>query len=412
MKINFLIAATAAMFFTGGTALSQQSPTPPAPAASTSDTASASADVCVIGVKLQAGAPPGAPVLPPGAVPAPVETAPKAVPSPAVVKRPQPQGQGKSPGANADKAPVPGKEAQPKPKDLPDEVSESCLNGQIVINVSSRPYGYKIGDVAQIEMEIILKGGALVDLDPLRQGKLAIDEKASNQFEVAGKPFIRAGMADGDRAFDIVVPVRTFVPSPAIGFSMQIPYAEAPAAGASPVWKTLSTPEYTLLQYIEDVKGFKAPIVEGNVGGAVPRMPAAIPPLTAVATILLLTWPVMLMLRYVNRVRKYEGVERRAAAWLALQRVIRSGKELGYGDTHYRRMAEVLRKYLRAEWPGLEGMTLPEIEQLPESPRSQALKSAFRQFDRVLIEGGKLSTAEQSELIETIDLLVERPLFV
>ncbi len=56
-------------------------------------------------------------------------------------------------------------------------------------------------------------------------------------------------------------------------------------------------------------------------------------------------------------------------------------------------MGTVVRTHLPIPvYPGLEGMTLTEIEALPdEPPQANLVKSMFRKLDRVLIEDDALS---------------------
>ena len=60
-------------------------------------------------------------------------------------------------------------------------------------------------------------------------------------------------------------------------------------------------------------------------------------------------------------------------------------------------------------YPGLEGMTLAEIEALPDEPQANVVKSVFRKLDRVLIEDRALAAAEQAQLLKEVDELIKRP---
>jgi hypothetical protein len=72
-------------------------------------------------------------------------------------------------------------------------------------------------------------------------------------------------------------------------------------------------------------------------------------------------------------------------------------------------MSSVVRTFLAPVYPGLEGMTLTEIEALPDDPQANLVKSVFRKLDRVLITDRPLSAAEQAQLLKEVDELIKRP---
>ena len=117
----------------------------------------------------------------------------------------------------------------------------------------------------------------------------------------------------------------------------------------------------------------------------------------------------MTTVRYINRVRPRQTISRDAAAWLAMHSVLKSGKEIGFGSTHYSRMDEVLRKYFSVVYPGLQGMTMTEVEALPDQSPANLIKSAFRKLESVLVYQRTLSAAEQAQLLREVDQLIARP---
>jgi hypothetical protein len=145
----------------------------------------------------------------------------------------------------------------------------------------------------------------------------------------------------------------------------------------------------------------------GNVGMFHPRTPWALPAAGVVMTLLALTWPLIELLRTLNRTRPRKRISREAAAWLAKKRVLTSASEIGFGSTHSSRISQVLRRYLSADYPGIEGMTISEIDGLADDPRARMVKSVFRKLDRAAEKA--LSAAELKQLLEELDKLIPRP---
>jgi len=204
--------------------------------------------------------------------------------------------------------------------------------------------------------------------------------------------------------------VRQFEIKSLPNFSMQLPYAVEFTPDKQPKWQIFTTPLYVLTNSIDGgYEGLDRPMTMGNTDGSKPRTPWAVPALTIVIVLLLLTWPAMTTVRYINRVRPRQTISRDAAAWLAMHSVLKSGKEIGFGSTHYSRMDEVLRKYFSVVYPGLQGMTMTEVEALPDQSPANLIKSAFRKLESVLVYQRTLSAAEQAQLLREVDQLIARP---
>ncbi len=285
-----------------------------------------------------------------------------------------------------------------------------CAGGKIKVVISARVYGWQVGDSIPLNIRFIVQDGSTVNLDPLRQGKIALEETFKQSFELAGKPVVVTTKKDGVTTHDVTIEVRQFTFNQHLRFTMQLPYAVDNNPDGTPRNQLFVTPEFVLLNNIDGgYENMKRPPTMGNTEMVKPRTAWLVPPLAIFIALLFSAWPVMGIVRYVNRVRTRKSISRDAAAWLAMRSAVKSGKEIGFGKTHYKRIGNVVRTFLAPVYPGLEGMTLAEIEALPDEPQANAVKSVFRKLDRVLIEDRALTAAEQAQLLKEVDELIKRP---
>jgi hypothetical protein len=301
--------------------------------------------------------------------------------------------------------------APAKPKlVLRPEAIFTCADGKIKFGIGGRIYGWQIGDVIPINILFSVPAGAAINIDSIMQGKLALEVGFKQPWEMVGKPIVRTVKKDGVTEYDIMIEVRQFMIEPILNFSMQLPYAVEFAADGTPKWQVFTTPVFSLTNSIDGgYDGLDRPMTMGNTALVKPRTPWAVPVLTIVLALLVLAWPTMLIVRRVNRVRTRKSISREAAAWLSMHSAVKSGKEIGFGSTHYAKIGEVLRKFYGTAYPGLEGMTTTEIEALPDEPQANLLKSVFRKLERVLIDERPLSAAEKAQLLREVDQLIKRP---
>jgi len=309
----------------------------------------------------------------------------------------------------------PNQEATPEVPVVPPlvvlpEMKADCAGGKIKVVISARVYGWQVGDVIPLNIKFIVAEGSTVNLDPLRQGKIALEDTFKQSFELAGKPVIVTTTKDGVTTHDVTIEVRQFTIKPHLRFTMQLPYSVDNNPDGTPRNQLFATPEFVLLNNIDGgYENMKRPMTMGNTEMVKPRTAWLVPPLAIVVFLLFASWPVMACVRYVNRVRARKTISRDAAAWLAMHSAVKSGKEIGFGKTHYQRIGTVVRKYMAPVYPGLEGMTLTEIEALPDEPQANLVKSVFRKLDRVLIAERPLTAAEQAQLLKEVDELIKRP---
>ena len=290
------------------------------------------------------------------------------------------------------------------------ELKMVCADGKVKLTISGRPYGWQVGDVIPLNFTFTVPEGVVINTDTLMQGKLALDTTFKQPFEMVGKPIIKTSKKDGGTEYDVTIQVRQFTITEHLRFTMQLPYAVEKAPDGSPKWLVFLTPEFVLLNSIDGgYTNMKRPMTMGNTETIQPRSAWIVPVYAIVLFLLAAAWPLMWLVRVVNRSRPRKSISREAAAWLAMHQAVKSGKQIGFGSTHYSRIGLTLRKYYGTVYPGLEGMTLTEIEDLPDDPQSILLKSVFRKLERVLVDERHLSAAELAQLLSEVDKLIKRP---
>jgi hypothetical protein len=284
-----------------------------------------------------------------------------------------------------------------------------CADGKLETEVEARLFGYKMGFTVPIEITIKVKDGAVINLDPLKRHQMAFEDSANKKFELVSDPIVEESKVDGGTEYDILLEVRNFMPAPYMTFTMQVPYAVTFAKDKTPIWQLMTTPPFTFNQYVDGLETMPRPMTMGNTGMVQPRKPWAVPASAIVVALLFLIWPGIELVRFVNRVRPRKGWSRDALAWHAIYRTVKSGKEIGFSGNHYRKISDVLRDYLKTTYPSLPGMTMSEIEGLPDDVQGSRVKSAFRKLDRVLFDGERLAEKEHAQLIDEVDELIKRP---
>lgn len=309
----------------------------------------------------------------------------------------------------------PGDTATPAPAVVPrtvvvPEMKATCADDKVKVVISARHYGWQVGDVIPINVVFTVPDGIKLNTDRLMQGKLTLAPDFKTPFEMVGKPIIRVAKKDGATIYDVTIEVRQFEIKPVLSFSMQLPFSRENLPDGSPKWEPFTTPAYLLLNSVDGgYENIDRPPTLGNGAPMLPRTSWAVPAMWIVIVLLMLPWPLIAMVRYANRRRAGKSMSRDAAAWLAMHQAVQSGRQIGFGVPHYNRMDEVLRKYFGTQYPGLEGKTQTEIEDMPDEPRANLLKSVFRKLDRVLVDRKSLSAAEKAQLLTEVDQLIKRP---
>lgn len=309
----------------------------------------------------------------------------------------------------------PGDTATPTPPEDPkpaNPVQKICEGGKIVIQVGNlQHFGHHIMDHVGITVLILADDSVMFDFSSVEKGILGFD---GQEFDLAKKDALPPGQkavtiekrpyAKGKTLYVIQLVVQSSVPRPVIVFNMDARYAtEMTPDGKSPNWKKLTTPDFVVTKSNTADNGDE--LLEGDLEQKEPPKPWPMWPLLVSGAFLVLLWPGLKVVLYLNRQRPGRVVPRNEAAWKILDRVFAQAKEGGFTETHYRRIASALRMYL-----GVEPATSLEVgEQLADNTDLAKIESALSKCDRVLYGKATLTDAENAELICEIEAIVPRP---
>ncbi|MBU6452588.1 MAG: hypothetical protein KGS72_12455 [Cyanobacteria bacterium REEB67] len=419
LLLLLLLAGAALMLsFTAGTTLADPPSLGVPPSASTPATApSASAPAAAGSAASTAAVPtpqpavqlpantcgPALPGDPSSTAAAAAATAPATATPPAAPASPD-TGTATTPGATPSAQATP-----PAPLKVQGVAKMSCAGGMLLVDVSARPYEYHVGDNIVVNVVIGVADGAKIDLNPLlKQGRLYL--VGSGPFELADRPVMTQKVIKGGVQYNLTLLVRQFAPGPYSTFTMQIPYATSFTPSGQALWEPLQTPDFIIMQDVNGQTGMSQPTL-GNTGLSQPRQSWAMAPATILMVVLLLLWPAVALMRFVNRVRPRRQMPRQAAAWLALNRVQASGKEIGYSANHYARISQVIRQYLAPTYPGIQSMPASAIAgAFPADAILKLTISALAKIERVLVDRQTLSAAEHRECMAEVDQIIPRPL--
>jgi hypothetical protein len=286
-------------------------------------------------------------------------------------------------------------------------VQKSCEDGKIRIMVGSpREFGNRIADVVSVRVLILADDSVVIDLASLKQGIIGFN---GNEFELArNNPItVRAQHKDGKTLYVIDLKLQTFVPKPGVVFNLDLRYATGLVPGSTtPDWKVLTTPDFVVTTSNTADNGEE--LLEGDLDKAGSPVPWLMWPLVSAGLFLVLLWPGLKFVFWLNRIRPGRKVPANEIAWKVFDKVIPDALENGFSEKHYKQIASALRRYL-----GVEPNTRLEVlDRLKDHPQIETITSALSKCDRVLYAGVKLSEAENRELVAEIKKLVPRPLSV
>lgn len=304
-----------------------------------------------------------------------------------------------------------GKEAE-SPQELPKPRNPSRLileNGRVqVLLGNERHFGYRIGDHIDVTVLIAVQKDIQLDFTALRQGQLASD---GSDFELVKPAEIRSQPQGELMVYRVDLVLQTWVPKPNIVFNLDLRYAPDLAVdGKTPNWKKLSTPDFVVTRSPTADNGEE--LLEGDIDKMkMPRSWLTIPMLV-LGIFLMLLWPGMETIKWVNRVRPRKVLPPKAAAWRVLDRVFEDVELNGsYTEEHYKQILAALRRYLDAtRGVPIEPATFLEIQdRLEDSDDLELIESALTKCERVIYAGEKLSDEENKSLKREIENLVPRP---
>ncbi len=295
-----------------------------------------------------------------------------------------------------------------------------CEAGRIRMQVQAdRHFGYRIMDPVRVTVLLSVDPQVVFDMQSLSRGSLTFN---GQEFDLVSQLALEPGVLpvtvqaqrtqDGRNLIKIELVVQSAVPAsqaPYLVFRLDLRYALGnvrDAAGnvtAAPDWRVLSTPLIGLTMSQTAVAG--DPFIAGEVEPVGHVLPWPTFGLLVCGIVLVLFWPGLRLVKWINRVRPGRKIPGNERAWSALDRIFAEGRRSGFSHAHFKGIAQALRQYLK-----LPAATLHEMRAALEThPRRREILRVINRCEAVLYCEEHLNDEEMDELIEDVGLIVPRP---
>lgn len=347
----------------------------------------------------------------------------------------------------------PDKSSEPKPAN---PVRKSCDNGKVRMLVgitsddgkgnpaSHRHFGHTIMD--KVPLTIVLDVDPSVTIDMTSLVKQRVIGFEGSDWELykptAGEP--PAVTVEGPvlktfgtvpdpanpgqkigvqrKVYVIKVIVQSMVYKPGIPFVLDLRYAyEMLPDGKSPNWKTMSTPDFLVTR--SNVADNGEELLEGDISQKAERLPW--PTITALSlgVFLMLFFPGLAVVKWLNRVRPRKVIPANRMAWIVFEANHADGKKNGFKVKHLKAFSHALRRYLSTtpNYPRIDALTIEQIAtHFPDADQAQleAVKRAVTTCENEVFASGaerngetpvSLNDAELHQLFLDLSTLVPRP---
>lgn len=297
------------------------------------------------------------------------------------------------------------KKELPKPQN---PVRKVLDGGKVqIIMGNDRHFGHRIGDHIPVTVLIATAKDVKLDFTSLEQGKLSFE---GSDFELAGPVTVKSQVQNDMVVYRIDLTLQTWVPKPNVVFNLDLRYAtELTPDGKTPNWQKLTTPDFVVTRSATADNGEE--LLEGDLDAKQSAQPWATYPLLVTGIFLVLLWPGLVLVKWLNRVRPRKVLPPKAAAWRVLTPVLKDARDNGYNEEHYKKILMALRRYLEAtKGVPVEPSTFLEIQdRLENDPDLADIESALTKCERVIYAGETLEDADNRELVKEIERLVPRP---
>jgi len=313
--------------------------------------------------------------------------------------------------------------ADNKPSEPPQPVNpvrKVCEGGKVEILLgNSRHYGYRIGDHVRITVLVRVDENVVVDFSSLKQKKISF---TGSDFELVEEPTVRSQPAgDGKVLHRIDLTVQSWVPMSVappeesrpgghLIFNLDLRYAtELAADGKTPVWKVLTTPDFVVSG--SNTVDHGTGLLEGDLDAKTPRNPWPTMPLLIAGFFLVLFFPGLMVVKYLNRIIPRKKVPQHVAAWRAFDKVMASTRDGGFKVEHYAGIEGALRTYLQAvTGKPIEAATILEIRDfLDDHAQLAEIDTVISLCERAIYLGETISDEENWQIIKGFEALVPRP---
>lgn len=312
-----------------------------------------------------------------------------------------------------------GEEPQPQEQPKPaNPVEKSCEGGkiQIVVGVpptdlkggkdSQRHFGHRIGDKIPVSILILTDPDVKIDFTSLAQGVLGFD---GSDFILAEPPTVLARQTkDGKVLYRIDLKLQGFtahyVQRAPVVFNLDLRYAtEMAPDGKTPNWKRLTTPDFVITTSNTADNGDE--LIEGDLEAKPGPSPWLTVPLLVLGFFLVLLWPGLVLVKWINRIRPRRVIPANEQAWRIFDKAMAEAKANGYSERVYKLIASALRVYL-----GVEPATLAEVrERLKAHAQIATIDSALSKCDRAIYSRTALNDDENRQLVDEFTKLVPKP---
>lgn len=224
------------------------------------------------------------------------------------------------------------------------------------------------------------------------------------------------------KIYVINVIVQSMVYKPGIPFVLDLRYAhEMLPDGKSPNWKTMSTPDFLVTR--SNLADNGEELLEGDISQKAERLPW--PTITALSlgVFLMLFFPGLSVVKWLNRVRPRKTIPANRMAWIVFEANHADGKKNGFKVKHLKAFSHALRRYLATtpQYPHIDALTIEQIgTHFPDADQAQlaAVKRAITTCENEVFASGaerngetpaSLNDAELHQLFVDLSNLVPRP---
>jgi hypothetical protein len=288
---------------------------------------------------------------------------------------------------------------------------KTCENGRVEIQVAALPhFGHHIGDVADVRVLIATDPGVFIDFSSLMKAR-AIAYGGSDFALTLDKPAsIRKVQAKANVVVYVIdLRLQTFtIKDPGASFNLDLRYATGLVPNTHiPDWRVLSTPPILITRSNTVDNGEE--LLEGNLQAQDPRGSWLMWPVLVAGFFLVLLWPGLILVNYLNRIRPGRKVPLNEQAWKKFNKTIKDAQEHGWDLRHYKQIAAALRLGL-----GYQPQTRLEIlDRIANDPqmaaKSERVRNVLIKLDAVLYNGRAMTPEETEALIRELPLIIDRP---
>lgn len=302
----------------------------------------------------------------------------------------------------------------------PHPAEKACEAGRIRMQVfADRHFGYRIMDPVRVTVLMSLDPSVELDMRSLSRGTITFN---GQEFDLVSPLALGHGRLPvtieaqrtehGRNLIKIELVVQSAVPAsqaPYLVFRLDLRYALGnvrDAEGnltAAPDWRVLSTPLIGLTMSQTAVAGdsFLAGEVE-TVGHVLPWPTFA---LLVCGLLLVLFWPGLIVVKWINRVRPGRKIPANEMAWSRLDRIFAEGRRSGFSHAHFKGIAHAIRQYLE-----MPAASMHELRAALEThPKRKEILRVLSRCEAVLYREEHLNDEELDDLIEDVELIVPRP---